>query len=239
MNLSIIIPVWNEAAKIAPDIQRIDAWLSANQIRGEIIISDDGSTDQTPAIAESHKISPQNSLIILRHLAHRGKGFVTRRGMLASTAPYILFMDCGGNVPLDFIATGLDLIKSRNCDLAIGSRYLSGSRIRQAMIWYRRIYSQLFRRLIKTMLHFTNPVSDTQCGFKLYRGEVARRLYSECTLDGFLFDVEIILLAQKYGFEIIEFPIVWSSDRDTRLKVGNTIIPVLRQIFALRRRFRT
>jgi len=238
MELSIVIPVWNEAGKIARDISNLNEYLTVHHIKAEIILSDDGSTDNTIFVAESQKLSPEISLRIERSAQHHGKGFAIRRGVLASKAPFIMFMDSGSNVPLEYIQTGLNLLQSGQCEIAHGSRHLPGSTINKDLIWYRKIYSILFRRLSRFILQIPREISDTQCGFKLYLGDVARTLYASSEVDGFLFDVEIFLLARQAGYRIREFPISWTSDRDTRLSIGHTIFPVIRQLARLRNRFR-
>ncbi len=115
---------------------------------------------------------------------------------------------------------GLDMLKSGACDLAHGSRKLPESRIERPQSWYRRILSRVFRWVIIRALKIPAGLTDTQCGFRMYRGDVARALYGACITDGFMFDLEIIMRASRANHRIREFPIEWTSDRDSRAIAG-------------------
>ncbi len=219
MDLSIIIPVFNEEKKIPHDIKLVSDFLVHSGIIGEIIIVDDGSTDATSRVAIQCKIPDPVSLKIVRYEFHRGKGYAVRMGINDSRGEYVMFMDCGGNVPLSYIHDGLGLIMKNQCDIAIGSRRLPESTIHKKLVWYRRLTSLLFRKLSKIYLKIPKSLTDTQCGFKLYKGEVARELYADCVVDGFAFDLEVILRARDSSYSILEFPIEWSCDRDSRLSI--------------------
>ena len=220
MDISIIIPVLNEQFKITRDVQSVADFLIHSNLSGEIIVVDDGSCDNTSKVAKQSVIPNQISLKIIRYEQHRGKGYAVRTGILDSCGEYVMFMDSGSNVPLSYITTGLELIKKGNCDIAMGSRKLPDSKIHKNLIWYRQITSFLFRKTVKFYLDIPDHLTDTQCGFKLYKGDIARNLYSQCISEGFVFDIEIILYAQKSGYQMLEFPIEWTCDRDTRLSVN-------------------
>jgi dolichyl-phosphate beta-glucosyltransferase len=222
MDLSIIIPVLNEQFKIAHDIESAANFLAKVNLAGEIIVVDDGSSDNTSKVAKQSVIPKQISLKVIRYEQHRGKGYAVRTGILDSCGEHVMFMDSGSNVPLSYITTGLELIKKGNCDIAMGSRKLPDSTIHKNLIWYRRISSFLFRKIARFYLDIPDQLTDTQCGFKLYKGDIARNLYGQCASEGFIFDLEIILYAQKSGYQMLEFPIEWTCDRDTRLSVNTT-----------------
>jgi dolichyl-phosphate beta-glucosyltransferase len=232
MDLSIIIPALNEEKKIAHDILAASRFLIQSELKGEIIIIDDGSTDYTSRVAIQCDVPNEVSLKIIRYEYHRGKGYAVRMGIIDSKGYIVMFMDCGGNVPLSYILTGMDLIVNSNCHIAMGSRHLPGSKIRKPLVWYRQLSSLLFRNLVKHYLKLPGQLTDTQCGFKLYNGDIARDLYENCLTEGFSFDLEIILRAQKAGYIMKEFPIEWSCDRDSRLSVFSTgkIFSELRRI---------
>jgi dolichyl-phosphate beta-glucosyltransferase len=219
MDLSIIIPVLNEEKKIANDILSASHFLIQSGIKSEIIVVDDGSKDNTSRVAIQADISSEVSLKIIRYEYHRGKGYAVRMGMIDAKGDYVMFMDSGSNVPLSYILTGLNMIKSGQCHIAMGSRRLPGSKIRKNLVWYRRLSSLLFRFVVKRYLRLPGYLTDTQCGFKLYNGEIGRDLYTDCVTEGFSFDLEIILRAQKAGYIMKEFPVEWSCDRDSRLSV--------------------
>ncbi|MHC4362147.1 MAG: glycosyltransferase family protein, partial [Planctomycetota bacterium] len=126
-------------------------------------------------------------------------------------------------------------LRDGDCDIAHGSRKLLESDIQQEQPWYRRITARLFKWFLNKMLTMPTGITDSQCGFKIYRGEVARRLYGQCISDGFMFDVEIILLAEKEGHRIKEFPVEWVCDLDTRLSLTRTPWPVLSELITIKR----
>jgi len=216
MDLSIIIPVFNESRKIARDIEAASAFLMNNSLKGEIIVVDDGSRDITFEVANDVKVSEKIQFRVIRYDQHRGKGFAVRTGIKASTGTNVMFADSGCCVPYHYVLTPLQMLKDGECDLAHGSRKLKQSRIRVPQPWYRRAYSKFFRWLIIIVMKVPARFTDTQCGFKIYRGTAARELYGACVTDGFMFDVEIILRALQRQFQIKEFPIEWTADPDSR-----------------------
>ncbi len=188
----------------------------SNRLKGEIIIVDDGSSDNTSQVAETVEVPTEIDLRILRN-DHRGKGFAVRTGIKACRGKYMMFADSGNCVPYQKVLIGLNLLKNGSCDIAHGSRKLRESKIYRSQAWYRRIYSTIFRWIMIALMKIPSEFTDTQCGFKIYRGDIARKLYLDCITDGFMFDIEIILRARKQQFRIKEFPIEWTADRDSRL----------------------
>ncbi len=215
--LSVIIPAFNEAAKIKRDICSASAFLSSQRLCGEIIVVDDGSSDQTAEIARASHLPTPVSLIVIRNEQHRGKGAAVRAGMKASTGDNVAFADSGVTVPFEDFLAGLSMIRNGECEIAHGSRRLSGSVIVKEQDWDRRLASRLFHRVVIGIVHVSPLLTDTQCGFKIYNGEVARVLFNECVTEGFMFDIELILRAQQRGYRIREFPVHWTCDRDSRL----------------------
>jgi len=237
MSLSIIIPVWNEAGKIADDIREVVAFSKEQDWEIELIIIDDGSEDHTSRLAEDSSVPASVLKKVIRYTPHRGKGFAVRKGIAESTGELVMFMDSGQNVPLSYINVGIKQIEQGDCDILIGSRYLPASIIKKKLVWYRQISSFLFRKFIKWFLHIPKFISDTQCGFKLFRGDVARELFFNCQSDGFIFDLEIILSAIRKEYRICEFAIEWTCDRDSRLSLIQSLYPILRDIRRLRKEF--
>ncbi|OHB77651.1 MAG: hypothetical protein A2Z25_04695 [Planctomycetes bacterium RBG_16_55_9] len=236
MNLSIVIPAFEESRKIARDVTQAAKFLDAHRIEGEIIVVDDGSEDNTAETAKSVEISPSVERDVLRYEAHRGKGYAVRMGMMRSRGEYVMFVDSGCCVPYEDTLRGLELLKSGTCDIAHGSRKTCGCHIRQGQSLYRRICSAIFHWFVIRQIKIPVELSDTQCGFKVYKGDVARHLYSESVIDGFTFDIEIIMRAQKEGYRIKEFPINWTCDRDSRLSPTRSFWRVLTELWIIRRR---
>jgi len=235
MDLSIIIPAFEENKKIARDVKAAGEFLDANALKGEIIVVDDGSQDPTADAAGAVHVPPAVRLNVIRYEQHRGKGYGVRTGMKASTGTYTMFADCGLCIPYGDALQGLEMIKSGQCDIAHGSRRLIQSDILQDQPWHRRVLSRTFKFLVRTILGVPRELTDTQCGFKIYRGDIARELYGACTTDGFLFDIEIILRAIRQGYRISEFPVEWVCDPDSRLSVTRTPWPVLAELYRLKR----
>ena len=242
MDLSIVIPAFEESEKIARDIIEAAGFLEAHNFTGQIIVVDDGSRDNTAETAKStevhHKESPgpQNvQLDVIRYEKHRGKGYAVRTGIKHSSGDYVMFADSGSCVPYEDTLRGLELLRSDACDIAHGSRKMRGCHIEKTQSLYRRICSAMFHWLVIHDMGIGGEFTDTQCGFKMYKGEVARHLYAEAITDGFTFDIEIIMRAQQEGYRIKEFPIDWTCDRDSRLSPTRSSWQVLTELLRIRR----
>jgi dolichyl-phosphate beta-glucosyltransferase len=233
MDLSIVFPVLNERGKIEADIRAAADFLLREEIRGEIIVVDDGSEDGTSEVARRAIIDHRIDLIVIRHEARTGKGHAVRTGMLASRGRFAMFADSGLCVPFKFVLAGLDRLKPGGYDIAHGSRKLPQSIIVKPQPFKRRFFSYLYRLFLVLFMKVPSELSDTQCGFKMYKGDVARNLYKECRSNGFSFDVETILRAQRMGYQLVEFPVEWTVDPDSRttqlMRIGE-ILNELRQI---------
>jgi dolichyl-phosphate beta-glucosyltransferase len=237
VDLSIVIPAFEESTKIGRDIEAASQFLAGNNLAGEIIVVDDGSTDGTSEAAGQMEESLPSvvSLKVIRYQPHRGKGYAVRTGIKQTSGEYVMFADSGCCVPYGNVLLGLEMLKSGSCDIAHGSRKLLESDIQQEQPWYRRIAARLFKWLVNRIMTIPAGLTDTQCGFKVYRGDIARELYSRCITDGFMFDVEVILRAQKEGYRIEEFPIEWVCDLDSRLSLTRTPWPVISELIKIRR----
>jgi dolichyl-phosphate beta-glucosyltransferase len=234
MDLSIVIPAFEEGHKIAQDVAAAAQFLQDNRFTGEVVVVDDGSKDNTAQAAQSVPVPDGVERRVIRYESHRGKGYGIRTGMTQTTGKYAMFADCGLCIPYDNVLAGLEMLKNGACDMAHGSRRHIQSAILRGQPWHRRLISRTFKATVRTMLGVPRNLTDTQCGFKIYRGDVARELYGQCVTDGFMFDIEIILRAVKKGYRIGEFPVQWVCDRDSRLSVARTPWPVLAELRALR-----
>jgi dolichyl-phosphate beta-glucosyltransferase len=235
--LSIVIPVFNEQNKISRDILAADHFLTSEGLAGEIIIIDDGSGDDTAKIAEKVARTIRSECVIESLKEHRGKGFAVRTGILKSRGDFVVFSDSGCCIPYEEIQLGVDLISSGRCQIAHGSRKLASCYILQPQPLYRQLCSKIFHWFLIHDIKRLGSLTDTQCGFKVYRGDIARELYSSSRIDGFMFDIEIILLALSNGHPILEFPVSWRCDPDSRLKPLHESWRVLRDLVQLKKRF--
>lgn len=234
MDLSVIIPAYQESRKIAGDIESAAKFLQSHDFSGEIIVVDDASKDNTSEAARKVEVPEGMALRVIRYEEHHGKGYAVRTGMLQSKGDYAMFADSGSCVPYEDTLRGLDLLRNGECDIAHGSRKMRGCRIERPQSLYRRICSKIFHWFVVHAMKIPAEFTDTQCGFKMYRGDVARHLYGESITDGFTFDIEIIMRAQREGYRIKEFPIDWTCDRDSRLSPTRSSWGVLRELMAIK-----
>jgi dolichyl-phosphate beta-glucosyltransferase len=235
MYLSIVIPAYNEAKKIAQDITSAARFLQKNSLSGEIIIVDDGSRDNTNKAAENTPVPSPIALEVLRIDHNRGKGYAVRKGIKKSQGRYVMFADSGCCIPYEETLRGLDMIQKDICDIAHASRKMQGTHILKKQSLYRRLCSKLFHWFIVYDFRSLTTLTDTQCGFKIYKGDIARNLYNSCITDGFMFDVEIVIRAIKQGYRIKEFPVDWTCDRDSRLSPLRTSWHVLSELIRIKR----
>jgi dolichyl-phosphate beta-glucosyltransferase len=215
-DLSIVIPAFREAQKIGADVQAADKYLRDRRLTGEIIVVDDGSPDGTAAAAEAAAREIE-SLRVISYRPNRGKGYAIRTGMAATRGRVAMFVDAGLCVPYDDADVGMERL-ARGADIAIGSRRTVGAEIVQAQARYRRLGSRLFWLIVRTAFPATRCVNDTQCGFKLFAGDVGRDVYRRCAIDRMMIDIEMLCRAARLGYRIEEFPVHWTNDPDTRFK---------------------
>lgn len=233
VELSIIIPAYNESKKIMNDIFAADKFIHGNFNNGQIIVVDDGSNDKTSEVAIPLKEKIKTELIVIRLDKNSGKGAALKEGVKVSIGEILLYADAGLTVPFKDALTGIKLISENKCDIANGSRKLEASNIVRKQDLDRRIISQIFGKFVKFFLHIPKGMTDTQCGFKLYKGKVARELFPQLKINGFLFEIEFILLALKNGYRILEFPINWNCDRDSRLSIKKSSKNIITEFIEL------
>lgn len=214
LELSIVIPAYKESTKIQQDIEAAAEFLIQHNIMGEILVVDDGSPDNTVEVAKAME-SCMPMLQVLAYKPNRGKGHALRYGIARTQGKIVMFADAGICVPYEIATIGLTMLELEMCDMAIGSRRMRGS-VRRRQPLHRRIGSKCYSLLIHTLMGLPLYISDTQCGFKLYKGEIARHLYADTFTDGFMFDIEVILRALMEGYQVLEFPVLWSNDADSR-----------------------
>ncbi len=234
MNLSIIIPAYNEAKKIANDVNAIASYLALQPFDSEVLFVDDGSRDETIARIEKaiEKISaPRVTFRVLSYGANRGKGYAVRYGMLRAEGKYVGFVDAGLCVPFSYVSSALKKLEE-GFDFAIASRRVEGTRIEQPQPLYRRTGSKVFLHLMRAVMGI--KVSDTQCGFKFYTHEAAQEIFSRVKTDGFMFDVEALMVAGQLGLRGTEFGVQWSNDTDTRYHPVKGTIRNMKEILQIR-----
>ncbi|MDP3582459.1 MAG: glycosyltransferase [Ignavibacteria bacterium] len=234
MKLSIIIPAYNEEKKIEKDILLADKFFSEQKLSGEIIVVDDGSSDATFQTANDVRKRIDIPLSVLKNEKNWGKGYAVKRGILAAKGEYIAYCDTGATVPFNNLLIGLNLLIKNECDIANGSRKLPGSVIKISQEKDRKLSSSVIRFIVTTLLGVPDYLTDTQCGFKIYKTEAAKELFSKLRTNGFMFEIENILRAIKHNYRVKEFPVEWSCDRDSRITLLKTPWRILLDIFKIR-----
>ena len=202
-SLSIIVPCYNEEARLPDALEAITAYLDAHYPDAELIIASDGSTDATETI--TREFAEQSPRVRLLSLPHRGKGHAVKRGMLEARGKVRLFMDVDLAVPLETIAAFVE--ETENSPVVIGSRSMPGSE-RSGEPLTRRIGGKVISRATRLILGLST--ADTQCGFKAFRDYAAEILFAGQRVDGFAFDAEILYLARRWKLRVIERPVTWS-----------------------------
>lgn len=213
--LSIIIPAYNEEARLPKTLERIRDYLLGRSCSAEVIVVDDGSTDGTAKVVEKAQSSfPE--LRLLSNDSNRGKGFSVRHGMLKARGDVALFTDADLSAPIEEADKLLAAICNEKYDAAIGSR-ASRNLIEVQQSVLRRVAGRIFNLLVR--LGTGVAFGDTQCGFKAFRLEAARILFEQQRVTGFGFDPEILFLAHYHGLEVAEVPIRWSHMAGTKVHV--------------------
>ncbi len=213
MDLSIVIPAYNEEKRILTTLGETLEFLQKRSWSYELLAVDDGSADRTVACIEEYA-QDHPEVRCVQNGRNRGKGFSVRHGIQEARGKYIGFMD--GDYKTDI--AGLDDVMpllEKGRDGVIGDRTLGATEFVVARKAYREWGSKVFRFLLR-MLMGLQGFGDTQCGFKFFQVEVVRDLFARQKVDGFMFDVEILMLANKQGYQIDKIPVKWSFDRDSR-----------------------
>lgn len=232
--ISIIIPAYNESDRIIPTIKRSLEYLSEKKIDTEIIVVSDGSRDNTVKTVRSFS-SPENVRIrAIEYFPNRGKGYAVKTGMLAAEGDIVMFMDADYSVPLEYLETGLGLLND-GYDIAIASRAVEGSVVIRHQNFFRELSGKIYTLIQNTYLGLS--YNDTQCGFKIFRKETVKRLFSVQKLSSVIFDPEILWLAGKAGFKAAEFPVRWTHQEDSRIQYDSLdkFLFVFRELFRIKR----
>jgi dolichyl-phosphate beta-glucosyltransferase len=235
MDLSIVIPAYNEASKIGRDVDAAAAFISESGFKGEIIVVDDGSSDNTSEEAKTAEIPAEVKREVIRLNNNSGKGIAIKTGIKKTKGDVVLFADSGTCIPYSNALPVIKRIKKGDLDLAHASRRLKETRIIRERPLKRRILSKLFHLAAVWITGLPRWITDSQCGFKLYKGSIARKLYEDCITTGYLFDLEILLRAVKHGYRIEEFPVQWACDLDTRLRPASDTPGVMKELFQVRK----
>ena len=231
--LSIIIPAYNEEQRLPASLQKIVDYLPLQDYEAEVLIVDDGSQDGTVELAKSYR--DKWPVRVLENERNRGKGFTTRRGMLEARGEWRLFSDADLSTPIDELEKFWPLTE-QGYEVLIGSRALPDSEVEVHQAWYREKMGRTFNMILQMIS--IRGIKDTQCGFKMFSAKAAREIYSEMTIDGFAFDVEALLRAQRKDYKIAEIPVRWINSEDSRVSILRDSMRMLWDVIKLRFRLR-
>lgn len=215
--ISIVIPAYNEESRLPETLRKIETYFAtATWEQHEIIVVDDGSRDSTVAGAQAFA-SEHLNIRVLRNPGNRGKGYSVRHGMLDAKFDWCLFSDADLSTPIEELDKLWAAIVRENAQVAIGSRALDRSLVGVHQSAFREASGRFFNAVMRLTIGL--PISDTQCGFKLFRRDVAREAFKRQTLERWGFDVEVLFIASRLGNRIAEVPVRWDNAEGSKLSI--------------------
>ncbi|HEX2987334.1 MAG TPA: dolichyl-phosphate beta-glucosyltransferase [Chloroflexota bacterium] len=228
---SLVIPAFNEAHRIVPSLERLTEYLGQSGVSHEITVVDDGSTDDTLALCTRYS-SEHPAMRVMGYPVNRGKGYAVKMGVLHSSGRLVAFGDADLPVPPEDFARFIGALGRGSYDMAIGSRYLPSSSWDTSA--NRKLMGTAFRLAVQLIVG--TRVSDTQFGFKLFTSRAASELFSSLTIEGFAFDAEIVRLAHRRGYRIVELPVRGESAPGSTVRPFHDAVAMLLDLLSIRLR---
>ena len=236
-SLSVVIPAYNEAIRLGKTLSAVVNYLRQSSPDAEVIVVDDGSTDQTAALArEVFKGSGSLRTSVISYKSNLGKGRAVRLGLLAARGDVALFSDADLSTPISEAPKLVDPIESGECDVTFGSRALDRKLIGVHQSWRREQAGRIFNLTVRLATGL--PFWDTQCGFKAFRMSVCRPLVEAATVDRFGFDVELLYLAFRAGLRLREVPVRWDHNEGSKVSVMSDSFRMLSEVGLIRQQAR-
>jgi len=229
-DLSIVIPAYNEESRIAPTVRDMVGYCRARGRAFELILVDDGSRDGTSTVGR-RLCQEFSELRLIRLAANHGKGYAVRTGVINAVGRAVLFADADGATPIAEIERLEDAL-ALGADVAIGSRALRAEGVRVEAKLYRHLIGRTFHQLVKRLADA--KVEDTQCGFKLFRSSVAQDLFSRMRMNGFSFDVEVLVIARRRGYQVAEVPVNWVHQPGSKVRLTFDSLRMAADLFRIR-----
>ncbi len=226
--LSVIIPAHNEERRLPGSLRKLMTYLGQQPYTSEVIVVENASTDRTVQVVRDFMSEHSNIHLLQEDVA--GKGLAVRRGMLAAQGDYRFICDADLSMPVEELARFMPPSLT-DFDIAIGSREIRGA-VRYQEPAYRHLMGRIFNVLVRLLA--VPGIQDTQAGFKCFRGPVAQALFLQQAIDGWSFDVEVLFLAQKHGYRIVEVPITWYFDSNSRIRPLRDSVLMLLDLFRIR-----
>ena len=229
-HLAIIIPAYNEQERLGPTLARIAEYARTLDFDTEIWVVNDGSADDTTKLVKC--VAESEPLVhLLDCEQNQGKGAAVRQGMLEIDAEWLLMSDADLATPIEELDKLWPHVGEAT-PIAIGSRPLKESELEVRQPWYREMMGRAFNLAVRTL--GIKGIADTQCGFKLYRQDVARDIFSRSKIDGFGFDFEVLMIARDLGYNIAEVPIRWQHKEGSKVNLLRDGVRMLRELMLLR-----
>jgi glycosyltransferase involved in cell wall biosynthesis len=213
VKVSFVIPAFNEATRILDTLRRVAEYRKHLPYESEILVVDDGSTDETVAIVEQLDYS---GLRLVRNGTNRGKGYSVKSGVLAAAGEYVLFSDADLSTPIEETANLLAVAVNENADVVVGSRGLDSRYIEKHQSSVRENGGRMFNVMVRMLLGLN--IRDTQCGFKLFKRARVESAFQKQTTDGFGFDPELLFVMSRQGLKILEVPVRWSHVEGSKIR---------------------
>jgi dolichyl-phosphate beta-glucosyltransferase len=230
--ISVIVPAFNEEVAVPGTVTALQAWLEVSGRPWEIVVVDNASTDTT--VERLQPLIDGERVRLLRNEVNMGKGYSVRRGMLATSGELRVHCDADCAPSVASLARMLELLE--HADVITGSRLAEGADVGRRQPLRRRIVGRSFQQLCRLMLG--EPTRDLFCGFKLWRGTAAEAVFSQTTINGWVFDAEALAVARALGYRITEAGIVWNDREGSRLSMTRVFGPVLRELMLARKQVR-
>jgi glycosyltransferase involved in cell wall biosynthesis len=229
--LSVVIPAYNEAERIGMTLGKIWNYLASKHFLAEVVVVDDGSTDNTPALLRA-ATARWPAMRTLTNRPNRGKGFSVRRGALEARGAFVLFTDADLSAPIEEADKLMTALESAPADAAVGSRALDRSLVGVRQPWRREYAGRFFNLLVRL---FTGlEIHDTQCGLKLLRRDSTRRALEALQVTGFGFDPELLFLIERGGGRVVEVPVRWNDNPATKVRFLRDSTRMFFDLIALR-----
>lgn len=232
-DVSIVIPAYNESERLGAPLKTILEFVSTSGLKAEVIVVDDGSSDDTAKVAERIlKERPEIPSNVIRYEKNRGKGFAVKTGLLAAKADVALFSDADLSTPIQEMSKLVDPILNGECDVAFGSRALDRSLIGTRQPWRREQGGRVMNFIIRTMSGL--PFSDTQCGFKAFDLRKFRPLLDVMKIDRFGFDVEFLFVANYHKLRLKEIAVRWNDVEGSKVSVFRDTLRMISELNQIR-----
>ena len=226
--LSVVIPAYNEAARIIGTLDELTLYLGSQAYTSEVVVVDDGSDDNTADLVTQWSAGRNNIRLI--RIPHEGKGWAVKTGMLKAEGRYRFMCDADLAMPVNWVAAFLENMEA-GVDIVIGSREIEGAR-RFDEPGYRHLMGRIFNRVVRLLA--VGGIQDTQCGFKCFTEEAAIDLFNLQRTKGMGFDVEILFLALKKGLSVVELPIDWYHQPVSKVRPGADTVDMLKDTLLIR-----